>query len=185
MKFNSILYQTNISDEFINLILKDLELVKINQAGLGSLNRPNKTYRDSNVGWIDFSHWVAGFLWHYINIANLTNFRYSLYSYSEQKLQYTVYGNDQFYNWHIDSHLCTDNRDTVRKLSLSLQLSDESEYEGGELQLIDDTDKSMYTVPKEKGSLVVFDSRVRHRVKKVKSGERKSLVAWAVGPHWK
>jgi hypothetical protein len=185
MKFDSILYETKIPDEIIDLILKDVENVDTDQAGVGSLNITNKFYRNSNVGWIDFTHWIAGFLWHYINIANLTNFRYVLYSYDDQKLQYTVYGNDQFYNWHVDSHPSTDNKETVRKLSLSIQLSDESEYEGGELQLIDDVSRSIYTVPKKKGSLVVFDSRLRHRVKKVKSGQRKSLVAWAVGPKWK
>lgn len=185
MKFDSILYETKLPDEIVDLILKDLENTETNQAGLGKLNITNSLYRDSNVGWIDFTHWVAGFLWHYINIANLTNFRYVLYSYDEQKLQYTVYGNDQYYNWHLDCYPTADQKENVRKLSLSLQLSDESEYEGGELQLIDDVSRALYTVPKKKGSLVIFDSRIRHRVKKVKSGERKSLVAWAVGPKWK
>ena len=185
MKFDSILYETQLPDEIVNLILKDLESVDTHEAGVGSQNITNKFYRNSNVGWIDFNHWIAGFLWHYINIANLTNFRYSLYSYDEQKLQYTVYGNEQFYNWHTDSHPSIDDRENVRKISLSLQLSDASEYEGGELQLIDDTSREVYTAPKKKGTIVVFDSRIRHRVKKVISGERKSLVAWAVGPKWK
>jgi PKHD-type hydroxylase len=185
MKFDSIFYETKLPDEIVDLILRDIENTETTQAGVGQLNVKNNFYRNSNIGWIEFTHWISGFLWHYINIANLTNFRYVLYSYDKQKLQYTVYGNDQYYNWHLDYYPSADENEPVRKLSLSLQLSDEDEYEGGELQIIDDVNRSIYTVPKKKGSLVVFDSRLRHRVKKVKSGERKSLVAWVVGPKWK
>lgn len=65
-----------------------------------------------------------------------------------------------------------------------MQLSDEDEYEGGELQLLDPTGH-LYTVPKERGTISIFDSRLSHRVRKVKSGCRKSLVGWVVGPRWR
>ena len=39
--------------------------------------------------------------------------------------------------------------------------------------------------PKQRGTMIVFDSRVRHRVRKIKSGTRKSIVGWVVGPRWK
>ena len=39
--------------------------------------------------------------------------------------------------------------------------------------------------PKQKGIIAFFDSRTPHRVRKVKSGMRKSLVGWVVGPRWK
>jgi PKHD-type hydroxylase len=32
---------------------------------------------------------------------------------------------------------------------------------------------------------MLFDSRTPHRVRKVRSGLRKSLVGWVVGPRWK
>jgi len=65
-----------------------------------------------------------------------------------------------------------------------LQLSDEDDYEGGELQFMDDDDQ-LYTAPKKKGTIIIFDSRVKHRVRKIKNGTRKSLVGWVVGPRWK
>ena len=71
-----------------------------------------------------------------------------------------------------------------RKLSFSLQLTDPSEYEGGVMQIRSFED-TLYEVPKEKGVIVIFDSRARHRVTKVKSGCRKSLVGWVGGPKWK
>ena len=72
----------------------------------------------------------------------------------------------------------------MRKLSFSLQLSDPKDYVGGELQFLG-SDDSTFFAPKQKGSLVVFDSRTKHRVVKVKSGVRRSLVGWVVGPRWK
>jgi len=72
----------------------------------------------------------------------------------------------------------------VRKLSFSLQLSDPEDYEGGELEFLDNQDEPFFA-PKQKGTIVVFDSRVKHRVRKVTNGLRKSIVGWVVGPRWK
>jgi PKHD-type hydroxylase len=65
-----------------------------------------------------------------------------------------------------------------------LQLSHEDDYEGGFTQ-IRDVDNTMVTIPKQRGSLFFFDSRLQHRAKTVHKGMRKSLIAWAVGPRWK
>jgi PKHD-type hydroxylase len=72
----------------------------------------------------------------------------------------------------------------VRKLSFALQLSSPDDYEGGNVQLMDEAGKS-YVMPRKKGSMVLFDSRTQHRVLKVKKGVRKSIVGWVVGPRWK
>ncbi len=72
----------------------------------------------------------------------------------------------------------------VRKLSFALQLSDSNEYTGGEVQFLDNGGKT-YFAPKQRGTLMVFDSRTKHRVRRVRSGLRKSLVGWVVGPRWR
>jgi PKHD-type hydroxylase len=72
----------------------------------------------------------------------------------------------------------------VRKLSFSLQLSDPEDYTGGEVQFMDNSRKT-YFAPKQRGTLIMFDSRTPHRVRKVKSGMRKSLVGWVVGKRWR
>ena len=72
----------------------------------------------------------------------------------------------------------------VRKLSFSLQLSDAKDYRGGEVEFVDSSGKR-YFAPKQKGTLIIFDSRIKHRVRTIKSGLRKSLVGWVVGPRWK
>ena len=50
--------------------------------------------------------------------------------------------------------------------------------------MMDENNKS-YIAPRERGSIILFDSRTPHRVHKVRKGERKSLVGWVVGPRWK
>ena len=77
-----------------------------------------------------------------------------------------------------------ENSQKIRKLSLILQLSDPDDYEGGEVQFMNSSGKSFFA-PKTRGTILVFDSRTMHRVKKVTSGNRKSIVAWVEGPRWK
>lgn len=63
-----------------------------------------------------------------------------------------------------------------RKISVILQLSDSSDYEGGELEIGD-----YMKVPRTRGSGCIFPSWVPHVVRPVTSGLRYSLVSWAVG----
>ena len=74
-----------------------------------------------------------------------------------------------------------------RKLSLSIMLNDESEFSGGELQMIIDsqTMEKPITVPHKRGRFVFFPAFIVHRVAPVKSGTRKSLVFWALGPKFR
>jgi len=76
----------------------------------------------------------------------------------------------------------------IRKLSVTVTLSDPKDYKGGELEFDFrnmDPDKKRNvkkcTEILPKGSLVVFPSFVWHRVCPVKSGERNSLVIWNLG----
>jgi predicted 2-oxoglutarate/Fe(II)-dependent dioxygenase YbiX len=65
-----------------------------------------------------------------------------------------------------------ENIELVRKLSFSLQLSDPDDYEGGNVQLLDEAGQS-YIAPRKRGTIVLFDSRTQHRVLKVTKGTRK------------
>ena len=74
-----------------------------------------------------------------------------------------------------------------RKLSLSIMLNDESEFSGGEFQMIIDsqTMEKPITVPHKKGRFVFFPAFIVHRVARVQSGTRKSLVFGALGPKFR
>ena len=77
------------------------------------------------------------------------------------------YGKGHFFKRHIDRS----SSDGKRKKNLIIQLSDEDEYEGGEL-IVDQT-----IVSKKLGTTVVFDCSTYHEVKLLKSGTRFCFLA--------
>ena len=77
------------------------------------------------------------------------------------------------YEEHID---IGENEFSQRKLSVCVQLSDPSDYEGGDLHI------RKNQTPKVKGAVSVFPSFLEHRVETVTSGTRYSLVLWLYGP---
>lgn len=213
MAAQSIWYFTDIPSKIVDNIEEDLkikfdphlEFSKVGNKESGSLNTNIRNARNT---WIPTNHWVSGFLWHYVQKANRENFLYDLEHIDGEALQYTLYGEGEHYGWHTDSDISnhykpmnTNNHadgnqiaadfvnmscEKVRKLSFSLQLSDPEDYRGGNLQLVDSSQKGKYYVaPRTRGSIILFDSRVRHRVTKVTQGFRKSIVGWTVGPRWK
>lgn len=182
--YDAIWYYTKLPDS----IIKEIELCVVNleleSARVGNQIEESKEdhkIRKNKVSFFPATSWVASFCYYYVTRANIENFQYKLSDfYSGDSLQYTVYNEGEHYGWHVDS-VGPENGFT-RKLSFSLQLSEETEYTGGELQLIDTYRNTSYFAPKEKGTIIIFDSRVKHRVKKVKSGQRKSIVGWVMGP---
>ena len=210
MAYQSIWYFTNIPEEIVDIIERDLsEQFDPNMADSRLHGDAlNKEKRNSQNAWIPTSHWVGGFIWHYIERANRENFLYDLRCIDGESMQYTRYGEGQFYGWHNDAGLATQykpeaigarsNSDSevatkdfistsveqVRKLSFAMQLSDPDDYEGGNVQLLDEAGNS-YICPRQRGTIILFDSRTQHRVLKVTKGVRKSIVGWTVGPRWK
>jgi len=206
MAFQSVWYYTNLPENIVELIESDLAENFDEQMADSRLHGDalNKDKRNSQNTWIPTSHWVAGFLWHYVQRANRENFLYDLRNIDGESLQYTRYAEGQFYGWHNDAGLATqykpvsvgnraeglaqdfvnENIELVRKLSFSIQLSDPDDYEGGNLELIDEANQH-YIAPRQRGCICLFDSRTQHRVLKVKKGTRKSIVGWVVGPRWK
>jgi len=151
-----------------------------------------KKKRDSDIVWLN-ERWIYNAVHPYIHQANRdANWNFQ-WDFSEQ-CQFTKYKKGQYYDWHCDSwdrpydQPNTQSHGKQRKLSVTLSLSDDKDYTGGELEFDmrnTDPDKKPNThVLKEirsKGSLVVFPSDVWHRVKPVKRGVRHSLVIWNVG----
>lgn len=115
-------------------------------------------------------------LFELIGKCNTEYYQFRLNEIAED-IQYTVYNSDDLghYDWHIDMGPGKSNR----KLSLVCQLSDPSEYEGGELQI--NTGK-VVVAEKSKGTVILFPSYLLHRVTPVTKGTRRSLVLWIEGP---
>ena len=196
---------SEIPSEMVEILVKDLK--KYDKSIKESrVNEPENAegVRKSSNAWIDGSNWVGGFVWHYIMRANHENFMYDIEGIDTNEIQYTEYQKGEYYDWHIDDNIgrcmvndrvltSADNHgesiailngEYIRKLSFSIQLSDPEDYEGGELEFKVGKEESFFA-PNKKGTVIIFDSRTLHRVREVKSGVRKSLVGWVVGPRWK
>ena len=162
---------------------------KLNQKQIKDL----KKKRDSDIVWLN-ERWIYKEVQPYVHQANANagwNFHWD---YSEN-MQFTQYKKGQYYDWHCDGWDRPYQREQgdpingkVRKLSVTLTLSDPKDYKGGELEFDFrnlDPDKPKKPVKcKEilpKGSLVVFPGFVWHRVCPVKKGTRHSLVMWNLG----
>lgn len=98
--------------------------------------------------------------------------------------QLTMYKEEYLgkYDWHTDYHYNIQN--PPRKLSMSLLLSDPSEFEGGELQ-ITRGENSQQSLEQKQGRAWFFPSYLLHRVTPITKGCRKSLVLWIHGPDFK
>ena len=146
--------------------------------------------------------WLYDELWEIVLELNRQNWGYNIEALEE--LQYSQYFKDHFFGWHRDTidtvgRLSKSNRpDLTRKISLSIQLSDPTEYSGGVLELnqneMGDPETPDSSDPKtrsgeidiremaaSRGSIIAFPSIIRHRVSPIRHGCRKALVAWVGG----
>jgi len=152
-----------------------------------------KKKRNSKIVWME-DRWIYEEIMPFVHEANKKagwNFNFDF----AETSQFTKYGKNQYYDWHCDSFEFPYNQPNninlhgkIRKLSVTCTLSDPSEYKGGELEFnFNNPEKTKKQNIKKcleilpKGSLVVFQSFVWHRVCPVTKGTRYSLVIWNLG----
>lgn len=140
-------------------------------------------FRKSKIKWMHHdgqSAWVYDRIRDLSIEANNAIWKFNLHSIIDS-IQYTeYYEGGGHYNWHTDIGPGSINH---RKISITIQLSDPNEYEGGDLELWSGGD--FKTMPKQKGAAVLFPSFLLHRVTPVTKGVRKSLVLWVGGSPYK
>ena len=138
--------------------------------------------RTSHISWIPFKK-MNDMYKDIENIMKTTNgnhFGFDGMRITEMA-QYTEYPEGGFYDWHVDNDVNFTHEPPVRKISMTLLLSPESEFEGGDLEL-----QSEGKIAKLKqGQAIFFASFIRHRVTPVIKGNRKSLVMWFGGTPFK
>ena len=138
--------------------------------------------RQSQICWLyssDNLDWVFKKITDIVLNLNNRFFQFDIFGLNEG-LQFTNYkSQSDKYGKHIDRSL----NNVIRKLSLSIQLTDPKEYEGGELFLYED--EKGKEMKKEQGTLILFPSYILHEVTPVTKGERNSLVSWVTGKQFK
>ncbi len=164
------------------LDLEDLTQFMEGQVGSGSgLSNTVKETRDCLVSFIQpsqHSEWLFSKFSQLVSQVNSDHFLEKIDMI--ETFQYTVYKENHLYSWHIDKMAFY--RKKERKISATILLSDPSEYEGGEFQLIPQGDITKpITFKPNKGDVIFFASWMPHQVAPVTKGIRKSLVSWVLG----
>lgn len=138
-------------------------------------------FRKSTVRWLTPSsktQWIFEKLKNFVKEAN-SIFTLDITGFTEY-LQFTEYeGAGTKYGYHVD----VGPRNWHRKLSIVVQLSDPSEYQGGDLNI--STGGNVMTPEKDLGNVIIFPSILQHEVLPIISGNRYSLVSWVSGPAWR
>jgi PKHD-type hydroxylase len=177
-----IFYEQIIPEKLIDLMVEELPKYDESYAEAHIGDRQSgalfENQRNSKVSWMYEDDWVSSMFAHYFHLANKEYWEYDLNCLDG--IQITKYDVGDHYTWHSDYGTAEDNRYT-RKLSATLLVTDPSEYEGGELEFID-YHNNLVVSPSIKGTMIVFDSRIPHRVRPVTKGTRISLVTWMLGP---
>ena len=153
--------------------------------------------RKSDLVWFNDT-WIYKEIHPYVHEANKNagwNFDWD----RSESCQFTKYKEGQYYDWHCDGwnkpyerkNKQDPDNGKIRKLSMTCQLTDGSEYSGGELEFdfrnydphmrdeVKHLRKATEILPK--GSIIVFPSFLWHRVKPITKGIRYSLVLWHLG----
>lgn len=134
--------------------------------------------RDTKIGWTN-SQEIKNIVEYYYKEGNRNAF--SVDATYIPAVQYGEYTKGNFYSWHHDIDWSAD-KPYDRKLSVIVQLSNPSEYDGGNFQFKHvETPDNFIT----QGSVLVFPSYLEHQVTEVTRGLRRSLVAWVEGPRWR
>lgn len=178
-------YQHGFSKPELDKIYQSIASLPFQKATLiGGADNADQI-RSSSIKWIPQTEdwkWLYDRLMKYAVEANTELWGFDLIS-ALELIQYTEYYDtaNGHYDWHQDFGPGTPSH---RKVSITVQLSEADEYEGGELEIWGGgTD--LRTAPRGAGVVVVFPSYMMHRVTKVTKGTRRSFVLWIGGQHYK
>jgi PKHD-type hydroxylase len=138
--------------------------------------------RITTISWIPFKEMQPMYdqINEFIQKANRNHFGFGDIQITEQA-QFTEYPEGGFYDWHMDTDVTMQHEPPVRKISMTLLLSPENQFEGGDLELMAPGKR----VKLKQGHAIIFASFLNHRVAPVTKGVRQSLVMWFGGKPFK
>tara|TARA_B100000424_G_scaffold263592_1_gene251043 strand:+ start:705 stop:1301 length:597 start_codon:yes stop_codon:yes gene_type:complete len=179
-------FEDGFNKEELNKIEKDTAKLPLHTAS--TFGGDNTETRSSRIKWVPQN---TQWWWLYEKLANYAVEANNIWNFDlvtmPEQIQYTEYlaSNDGKYEWHQD---IGPGMGSLRKVSITVQLSEPNEYEGGDLELYlggsfekPNIEKS----PRKAGCVFIFPSYLMHRVAPVTKGTRKSFVLWLGGGHYK
>jgi len=145
--------------------------------------RVDEKIRKSTISWIPFPEMPEMYqiIEQTIGRANNNQFNFDGIVMGEPA-QFTEYKEDGgHYNWHMDIETIGVNEPPIRKISMTVPLVPETDFEGGQMEF----NKPGDVLHLKQGQAVFFASFLQHRVLPVTRGTRYSLVQWFTGPPFK
>ena len=157
--------------------------------------------RQSKVTWL-WDQWYYDLLWPYMRTAN-ENAGWNFDIEHSEDIQFTEYKKGGYYTWHSDGGSDTHSLYTkencewesyhgkVRKLSMTVNLSHEDDYDGGDFLIKMMTSRNgeeqilNIKEANARGSIIVFPSFYHHKISPITKGVRNSLVMWSLGESYK
>lgn len=173
------LFPSLFSKQECGEIIEHSKHLKIEQAKIGSssLEALNTSTRISKIRWMGMT---GDTQWIYQRVELAYKRANSFFNFDVlgcSYLQVTEYPVSGKYDWHED---LGENLISKRKLSISIQLCDPQDYDGGDLEFVNPLPyKSEF---RQQGAAIIFPSFLSHRVTAVTRGTRWSLIAWVFGP---
>ena len=152
--------------------------VGINKPG-GGIDTKKRT---TTISWIPFKEMPEMYsqVEATMQKTNLNHFGFDNMRITEPA-QFTEYPKGGFYDWHMDLDVNGSFEPPVRKISMTILLSDPSTFKGGELEFMEKN--KMPDLKQDQA--IFFASFIRHRVAPVTKGIRRSLVMWFGGQPFK
>lgn len=165
----------------INEILRIVEKFPLVSGSTTSSEEDQRTIRRSKISWIENdtdTNWIYQKVSNAIIGFNSDHYKFSILGI--EPIQYTTYDEEDYgtYDFHIDSMITSNG---LRKISVSVLLSEPDSYEGGDLVLSQNGGGDLWIPPRVLGRAIVFPSWVPHKVTPVTKGIRKTLVFWVYG----
>ena len=178
-------FKDGFSKAEIDIILENMENLPFQEARVAADTEGDTLHqmRKSEIKWIPQNphfKWIYDRLAKLIIEANEALWQFDLTGILDN-IQFTVYHEGGgHYNWHLD---IGPRELSWRKISLTIQMSEDEDYEGGELEFMRGPHPGK--APRGKGVVVIFPSYILHRVSPVTKGTRKSMVLWVGGGRYK
>lgn len=188
-------YHIPLEKRLFDLLLENVEKFDINlsSGGMGNKDSDEYHHRISDICWLPYDESIehSKVLYDIVWKATMHYNKFLNWNYDVEfieDIQYTTYKKGGKYDWHLDIF---QQEKFCRKISGIILLDDN--FEGGEFDIevrippsSDDSYSQRYETPElKKGDLLLFHSDLPHRVREVTSGNRKTLVFWFNGPHFK
>ncbi len=168
-------------DKIISDIEEYISHQELEKAKVLHMNRKSADKaRSSMIHWMnnedykDFLMPIYDIISRNVRMINDGMWRYNYGGYGV--FQYSEYTEGDHFNWHIDQIAV---KGESRKISFSLGISDESEYEGGDLAFKAAEEEDYYKIGR--GDIIAFPSWMLHKVTPVTKGKRRVLVGWGEG----